>query len=57
MIIGCICGGILELTFAIILGISGLFGITFEKFKRKKHGVHGDDKCDCECHKNHKDLK
>ena len=47
--IACICGGIGELLLLIFLGISG--GLTMlYKHISKKHGTHGDQNCDCDCH-------
>lgn len=50
LFISCICGGTIELTIAFILGITGSLGLLFNKKNKIKHGVHGDEECDCECH-------
>ena len=60
MILGCICGGIIEVGIALFLGAVGGSGWAWDKRKKKQqaikdHGIHGDEECECECHHNHKD--
>ena len=55
--IACICLGIGEGIFLAIMGIFGLGGWLVNKCRNKKHGVHGDDDCGCECHEEHKEKE
>ena len=51
MFVGCVCCGFGELLVLIFIGIFGGGGFAvFKKFDKKKHGVHGDKDCKCDCH-------
>lgn len=47
--LACICGGVIEGIIFLIIATFGGGGWAFWKYKGK-HGVHGDDDCECDCH-------
>lgn len=41
--IGCICGGVVELLVIVVLGILSVFGIKLRRSKKKRHECKGAD--------------
>ena len=49
--IACICGGILEMPLLYMAAVPVVgSAIAFIRYHLHKHGVHGDQNCECQCH-------
>jgi len=50
MFLGCVCGGVGEVGFAIVFFISLALASIGKRIMNIKRGIHGKKDCDCKCH-------